>query len=329
MTLRTAPLRFRVVWVLVALLAATMGCSGRDLNAEAEALQVEIAALTTERDGLRTRLSSAVADDGRLTTMPDAPLTVGVPTVLVEHLVTTLITGLTEQTTLELGGLRIARSGSIRRIVPLGDYDLLVRLDRITARLKAGAPTLTFGRNQIGVRLPVRVVSGSGAATIDFPWAGRSLGGAVCGDMEVRETVTGTVVPATYNLTGSLQLAGADHTLIVRPRVPAQRIRVRVTPSKASWEKVRAILESKGGVCGFVLDRVNIEGALQELLSQGFNVRLPTDRLQPIALPVGLTQTIDVDGAPLTLQVTATPPTITADMIWLGATIDVAVPTPR
>jgi hypothetical protein len=197
MTPLTVCLRWCIVCVFVALTGAASGCSGRDRKAEAEALQAEIAVLTAERDGLRARLSSAVDADSRLTAMPDAPLTVGVPTVLVDHLVTTLITGLTDQTTLELGGLRIARSGSIRRIVPLGDYDLLVRLDRITARLKADAPTLTFGKDQIGVRLPVRVVSGSGTATIDFTWDGRSLGGAVCGDMEVRETVTGAVVPAT------------------------------------------------------------------------------------------------------------------------------------
>jgi len=48
---------------------------------------------------------------------------------------------------------------------------------------------------------------------------------------------------------------------------------------------VQGILDSKGGVCGFVIDKVDIKGVLEGLLGKGFDVRLPTEKLKPMAIP--------------------------------------------
>jgi hypothetical protein len=229
------------------------------------------------------------------------------------------VTGVADQVTLELGNLRIRKQGAVRRIVTLGTYDLHVRITRVTAQLAAGTPELRFGGNQVRLALPVRVASGSGSAAVDFEWDGRNIGGAVCGDMTLREVVSGTVAPATYRLSGSLLLSTAENAIMVTPRLPSLHVRIRVLPSKASWALVQKVLDDKGGVCGFVLDRVNIRESLEGLFARGFNVRLPIERVKPMALPVGIAQTMAVHGTPVTMDVTDGNLTITDRMIWLGA----------
>lgn len=289
---------------------------GRRNTAE---LQARIVELTTERDRLRAQVIAAVGNDPQLAGMPDRQLRIGVPTTLARVLVSTFVTGVADQVTLELDNLRIRKHGSVRRIVTLGEYDLHVRITRVTAQLAAGAPDLKFGGNQVRLTLPVRVASGAGSAAVDFQWDGRNIGGAVCGDMQMREVVTGTVVPATYRLSGSLLLSTTEDAIMVTPRLPSLRVKIRVRPSQASWALVQKVLDDKRGVCGFVLDRVNIRESLEELFTRGFDVRLPIERVKPLALPVGLARTMEVRGTPVTMDVTDGGLTITDQMIWLGA----------
>jgi len=307
-----------VVWVTLSRVR-----EGRRNTAQ---LQAHIAELTMERDRLRAQVIAAVGNDPQLAGIPDQQLRIGVPTTLAHQLVSTFVTGVADQVTLELGNLRVRRQGSVRRIVTLGEYDLNVRVTRVTARLAAGAPDLRFGGNQVRLALPVRVASGSGSAAIDFQWDGRNIGGAVCGDMEMREVVTGTVVPATYRLAGTLLLSTTKEAIVVTPRLPSLRVKIRVQPSKASWDLVQKLLDDKGGVCGFVLDRVNIRESLEGLFARGFDVRLPIERVKPLALPVGIAQTMEVRGTPITIDVTDGGLTITTRMIWLGANVTLMLP---
>lgn len=296
---------------------------GRRSTAELQARLVE---LTTERDRLRAQVIAAVGNDPQLAGMPDRQLRIGVPTTLAQLLVSTFVTGVADHVTLELGNLRIRKQGSVRRIVTVGEYDLHVRITRVTAQLAAGAPDLRFGGNQVRLALPVRVASGSGSAAVDFQWDGRNIGSAVCGDMQMREVVTGTVVPATYRLSGTLLLSSTDDAIVVTPRLPSLRVKVRVQPSKASWALVQKLLDDKRGVCGFVLDRVNIRESLEGLFARGFDVRLPIERVKPLALPVGIARTMDVRGIPVTMDVTDGGLTITDQMIWLGANATLRLP---
>lgn len=298
----------------------------RDGRRNTAELQTRLVELTAERDRLRAQVIAAVGNDPQLAGMPDRQLGIGVPTTLAQHLVSTFVTGVADQVTLELGNLRIRKQGSVRRIVTVGEYDLQVRITRVTAQLAAGAPDLRFGGNQVRLSLPVRVASGSGSAAVDFQWDGRNIGNAVCGDMQMREVVTGTVVPATYRLSGTLLLSSTDDAIVVTPRLPSLRVKVRVQPSKASWALVQKVLDDKRGLCGFVLDRVNIRESLEGLFTRGFDVRLPIERVKPLALPVGIAKTMEVRGTPVTMDVTDGGLTISDQMIWLGANATLRLP---
>ena len=75
---------------------------------------------------------------------------------------------------------------------------------------------------------------------------------------------------------------------------------------------------------------MNIAGVLEGLVGKGFDVRLPTEKIKPMAVPVGIAPTMSVRGKPLTIGVTLGHLAITEHMIWLGAdvTLGAAVPAP-
>lgn len=293
------------------------------------ALQADVVSLTAEREQLRAAVVGAVSLDPRLTGGPDTPLRIGIPTALAHAVVSTLVDGMTEHVSLTLDNLTVRRQGEVRRVVSLGDFDLTLRVKQVNVKLGAGVPDLTFGGNQMRLALPVSVKSGRGSAVVDFRWIARRISGAVCGDMSMLEVVTGTVTPAVYRLAGTLQLSTTDDAIMVTPRLPALRIRVRVVPSRASWDLIQQTLDSKTGLCGFVIDRVNIPETLEGLLARGFSVRLPIEKLRPVAVPIGFAQTLMVRGTPVEIGVKAGGLMITNDMIWLGAAVTlVTLPLP-
>lgn len=315
------------VFVIVSLVS-NRAREGRRTTVE---LETDLVTLRAERDRLKPQVLGALQMDPRLAGMPSRELLVGLPTSLARDLVTKFVTGVADQMTLHLSGIRLHKAGDVRRIVPMGDWTLDVLLTRVTARLASGAPDVRFGDNRLSLTAPIRVVSGTGEAAINFQWDGRNISGALCGDMELKETFTGSVTPATYRLRGALHLSTTNDAIVLTPRIPATRIRVHVVPSPASWAKVQAVLDEKGGVCGFVLDRANIPGSLEEFLSRGFEVRLPTEKLKPWTLPIGLASSLTIREMPVHVAVTDGELAVTGDMIWLSADIDLVTgdqPTP-
>ena len=95
--------------------------------------------------------------------------------------------------------------------------------------------------------------------------------------------------------------------------------------SEESWAEVQKILDSKEGVCGFVVDKVDIKKILLALLDKGFNVRLPTEKIKPIAVPVGIQPTMEVKGRTVDLALKLGHLKITEHMIWLGAFVAVTI----
>ncbi len=292
-------------------------------------LRADITALRAQRDRLQSYVLRAMSQDPRLNGLPDRELRVGMPTTLASSMIAAVVTGLPEHVTLQLEGLQVRRQGDVRRVVTLGEYDLSVTVMRVAARLTTGVPDIEFGGNRLSLALPVRIASGTGSAAIDFRWSGSAVGGAVCGDLPLKEIVTGTVRPATYRLSGTLHLSRTDDAILLTPRFPPLRIVVRVTPSKASWDLVQKTLDAAGGLCGFVLDRVDIRGALEEFLATGFTVRLPTERFQSFALPAGIASTLTIRGTPIQFASTDGSLTITDDMIWAGANVTLASVEPQ
>jgi hypothetical protein len=91
---------------------------------------------------------------------------------------------------------------------------------KVTGKLKTGTPVLTFGGNQVKLALPVRVASGSGRATINFKWDGKNVSGAVCGDMEITQDVSGGVKPADYPVSGGIVLTATTREILASPKFP-------------------------------------------------------------------------------------------------------------
>lgn len=288
-----------------------------------EQIQRQITALDAERTALRARLEPLLRQDPRLAGMPDTPVRVAVPTPLARTLIARMLTGLADRVTLDLRDIHVRRQGTVRRVVPLGDFDLKVTVTRVRATLTPGPPRLTFGGNRVALAMPI-TLGGTGQADIDFLWDGRTVGGAVCGDMRVTRTVTGTVVPRTYPVSGAVHLASLGSQIEARPELPRLRVHVNVAPSTASWNVVQQILDAQRGLCGFVLDRVDVMGVVKRLIDRGFTVRVPTERVRPVALPVAVEPTMTVRGQPVALGIRVGGLTITEHAIWLGAHVTFA-----
>ncbi len=171
----------------------------------------------------------------------------------------------------------------------------------------------------------MQVASGTGRATINFVWDGKNISGAVCGDMEVTEEVSGSVKPSDYPVEGTLHLTATAEQILASPKFPEVKIKIKVAASEESWAEVQKILDSKEGACGFVVDKVNIPKILLALLDKGFNVRLPTEKIKPIAIPVGIEPTMEVKGRTVNLALKVGHLKITEHMIWLGADVAVAI----
>jgi hypothetical protein len=79
------------------------------------------------------------------------------------------------------------------------------------------------------------------------------------------------------------------------------------------------------GLCGFVLDRVDVMGVVERLIERGFDVRIPTEKVTAMALPVGVEPTLLVRGEPVALGIRVGGLAITEHAIWLGAHVSVAM----
>jgi len=305
-------------------LAVSAACGRKDRETP-DGLRADIAALEKERDTLRGRMNELMVRDPRLKGMPATPVKVGVPTTLARDLIQRVVAGFVDQVTLELKNLKVKKSGTVKKVVTIGQYDLNVTINRVIGKLRTGKPDVTFGGNKVKVALPVTVASGTGNATIHFKWDGKNVAGATCGDLEVTQEVSGSVRPDTYPVAGGLVLTATAEDILASPRFPVIKVNLKVNPSAESWGAVQKILDEKEGLCGYVVEKVNIPGILQRLLDKGFNVRLPTEKIKPMAVPVGIEPTMEVRGQPVALAIRLGELAITDQMIWLGANVSVAV----
>jgi hypothetical protein len=305
------------------LLLSSLACGRKDRQGP-DQIRAQIQALENERNSLRERMNELMVKDPRLPGMPDTPVRVGVPTTLARDLIQRVVAGFVDQVTLELKNLKVKKSGRVKKVVTLGEYDLRVVINRVSGRLKTGKPEVTFGGNKVTLAMPVTVASGSGNATIHFKWDGKNIAGATCGDIEVTREVSGGVRPDTYPVSGGLVLTATAKEILAEPRFPLIKINLKVNPSAESWDAVQKILDEKEGLCGYVVEKVDVRGVIQRLVDKGFNVRLPTEKLKPMAVPVGIEPTMEVRGQPVALGIKLGQLAITEQMIWLGADVSVA-----
>ena len=64
---------------------------------------------------------------------------------------------------------------------------------------------------------------------------------------------------------------------------------------------------------------------MRELIDRGFSVRLPTEKLKAVAIPVSIEPSMLVNGTPVALGITVGELSVTQHAIWLGAHVSVAV----
>jgi hypothetical protein len=289
-------------------------------------MRARIAALEQELPALRQKLGTLIATDRRVQGMPTTGVRVGVPTSLARTMIERVVTGFVDSVTLRLENLKVKKSGTVKKVVTIGQYDLAVVIAEVTGQLKTGKPEVRFGGNQVAISLPVRVAGGTGNANINFKWDGKNVSGATCGDMEVNQDVAGTVKPGEYAVAGALQLTATARQILASPKFPQVKVNLKVEPSAESWAAVQAILDSKGGLCGYVVDKVDVRGILERLIGKGFNVRLPTEKIKPMAVPVGIAPTMKVGDETVRIDVKISELAITEHMIWLGADVNLADP---
>ncbi len=323
MTRRALATRLALVGLAGAL--AAPACSDRKDRESPDQLRAEIAALEKERDLLRPKLDQLVAKDPRISGMPKTPVRVGVPTTLARDLVERVTSGFIDHVTLELKNLKVNKTGSVKKVVTIGQYELHVLIKRVSGRLKTGKPSVTFGGNRVELSMPVTVASGTGNATINFKWDGKGVSDAVCGDMEITRDVSGGVKPASYPVSGALVLTATAEQILAEPKFPLIKINLKIDPSDESWAAVQKILDDQEGICGYVVDKVNVLKIVQGLIDKGFNVRLPTEKIKPMAIPVGIEPSMQVKGRQVDLGIKVGELAITGDMIWLGAHVSVDV----
>ena len=300
-------------------------CGGRQDRETPAALRAEIAALEKERDALRPKLDELIVKDPRIEGMPKAPVRVGVPTTLAKDLIQRVTAGFVDHVTLELKNLKVDKTGTVKKVITLGQYELHVAIHRVSGRLKTGKPEVTFGGNKVALAMPVTIASGAGNATIHFKWDGKGVSDAVCGDLDVTQDVGGGVKPASYPVAGALVLTATAKEILASPKFPLIKVNLKVDPSDESWAAVQKILEEKHGVCGYVLDKVDVLKIVRGLIDKGFDVRLPTEKIKPMAIPVGIEPTMQVQGRQVELGIKLGELAITEDMIWLGAHVSVDI----
>lgn len=288
--------------------------------------QAGIEALRAERDALATRVREAFIRQGEqsLGRAPQAGIMIGIPTSVTRSIVEQVVTGLFGETTLTLRNLKVHNEGKLKAKLlikkrTLGEYVLDMKIHQVQGLLKPGTPTLTFGTNTIGLTLPVRLAEGTGDAELNFKWDSKGTADLVCGDTEVSRTIGGGVVPHDYNVKGRFGISADAETLTLRPQFPDLAVRIFVDPSEDAWKLVEEVVRDRPKGCEIALGKVDVKEKISGLLGKGFNVKIPQKIFKPIRFPAGVSQSLEIQGIKLDLEVKPSGVLVADDRIWYGA----------
>lgn len=313
-----------VLPVVMAVLVLAAGCSPKPSARQLQAWNAEIVSLQAEQDSLRKRAAELVEMDPRIQSLPKGDVLIAVPTTFLRTVIERLLTDVASSVTIHLSGIKAHVAKSVKKIVTLGEFVVDVEITRIVGKFKPGKPDIVFGGDRVAMSLPLEVVEGQGEATIHFVWNGKNVADVTCGDMDVTQVVSGNVIPAKYLVSGALTFASQGNRVIGSPVFPETKIRIRVKASKKSWDAIHALLDEKEGVCGFVLDKVDVPNILTNLTEEkGFNVKLPLDKLKAFPIPAGVSDSVTVRDRTLALDVRTNTLRIDPDAIWYSASVSV------
>lgn len=289
--------------------------------------------LRNERAALQHRLRELLEADPGLARAPAGSVLIGVPTSFVRSLVEQTLTGLLGQVHVRLRNLKVHKADEVKARTPvgrmtLGDYRLDVTIRELQGLLEPGAPELRFGGDRLGVKLPVKVSAGQWRANLRFRWDGRKLAGAVCGDLDLKREVEGTLQPLQFTLAGELLLAARGEAIVATPRFGDVKLALRVVPSQATWQMLDGLIAEQSAVCRSALEKVDVAAKVKQLVARGFPVTLARTLWRPLRLPAALRQELDVPGprgragllvAPIGL-------TVVPERFWYAADVKVQPP---
>ena len=288
-----------------------------------------IAALKAERTQLQDQLRASLSDDARLVDAPAGSVLIGIPTPLIEGIVSEALTGPLKNVRLSLKDVvKVERADTIKSktflgMMTLGHYELTVNVQEVQAMMRPKKPVLTFGTNRIQIDLPVSVESGQVKARLYFKWDGRRLAGIVCGDLSREHDLRATVPPVAVRLRGRFDVEAQGERLIVRPVIAPVDIAFRVEPLQKTWDFIDDLIESKNAVCEAALRKAAVGQKVKDLVARGFKVRLPTDWVRTMTLPASFRDNFDVQGSSAGLSIVPIGVSITKTRIWYGADLTV------
>lgn len=315
---------------LVALLAlAATACSSEPSADQRAAWQAEIANLSADADALQGRLRALTDADPRRAAIPAGDVVIAVPTAFLDALVQRVFADVARRVDLTLSGIKTHKEKTLKKGIPIGDVSVDLLVEKVNGRLGPGTPKVVFGGDEVTLSLPVDVVEGTGEASVHVRWKGRNVAGAVCGDLDLRERVSGSVIRATYPLAGTLRFSAQGAEILAKPRFPETKLQLRVAPSPKTWARIDAIVASQTGLCKWVLEQVDVKKLLaKQFQEKGFGVKLPLHKIQPFRFPAGLSESVTVRGRPLALDVQAETVRIDHTAVWLGARVGVKTGAP-
>ncbi|MEO8500271.1 MAG: hypothetical protein ABI565_05100, partial [Vicinamibacteria bacterium] len=276
---------------------------------------------------LQNELRLLIPDDARLMDAPNGDVLIGLPTSLVERVVSEAISGPLRNVRLSLKDVvKASFSDEVRTktffgMMTLGRYDLTIKVQEVNAVMKPKLPSLVFGANRIGIDLPVRVEAGDVKAKLFFNWDGRNLAGVVCGDLTGEHDLEAAVPPVEVRLRGRFDVEAQGEKLRVRPVIAPIDLAFKVEPQQRTWDYIDGLIESKNAVCQAALRKAAVGQKVKDLVARGFKVRLPNSWLRPMTLPASFRDTVDVQGTSAGLAVVPTGVSVTKTRIWYGANL--------
>lgn len=317
---------------LVAVLTVVLGTLAilyrpRSEREDPAVVERQIVALSAQRDSLRKLVYDAALSSDVLDGQPDGDVLIGLPTPFVESVVRGVVTGWFRDVDIRLPEINLRKTGEVKAKLGIlgrrrvGEYELRVRLNDVRGRLQPGPPELTFGGDVITMAVPVRVAGGTGIAHIKANWESRGLAGPVCGDMTVERDVTGQVRARTYMARGRIVLTAVEGAVLADPDFPGLALRLFVEPSVRSVAALDSVLASRGGLCGYAIEKSNASERIQALVGRGFNVKIPQRFFRPIRLPISVETAVPLDERQLALQVTPRKLTVQPSTVWIAANV--------
>jgi hypothetical protein len=307
---------------ILIILISISACTRKPSTQQLEKWQAELQQLQTEQDSLRQYVQMLVKKDPRIQDLPKGEVVIAIPTVFLKSVIEHLFSDVVSNVTLSLSGIKAHVAKKIKKVITIGEFVLDIEITQVTGKLKPGQPAIKFGGNQVTMSLPVDLAEGEGEALIHFVWNGKNVADMTCGDMDITQKVSGSVIPSSYDVSGTLAFAIQGNKVVATPTFPETKLNIRVNPSQESWDAINAILEEKSGVCGWVLEKVDVPNLLKNLVeNKGFNVKLPLSKIKPFAFPAGVSDSVKVGGKILSFATQTNTIRIDPDAIWYSASV--------